>query len=503
VARDRANRLSRAPALALALWAGICASAVLARAAAATAPVAPSVSAASVPQPRIISRAQWGADESLRFDRSGKEIWPRTFWPIQKIIVHHTQTQNNDPDPAGTIRAIYRDDARTEGLGDISYNFLIDEEGRIYEGRYSRPYAPDQSPTGQDQYGNGVTAGHAYGHNAGTVGIALLGSLNRLDAPPQARAALERLVAWIVATHHIDPIGASVYHNPITGAQGTFPNIAGHRDVNQTDCPGNAFYPTLPGIRVAVAGLLAGKPLPPTPKQRRRSRAQVKRGTRRAERQRRREERAIERVLRRHPVVFAGGKRGHEVALAFHDGPGPYTPKVVEALSQMHAPATFFEIGDSIIYFSDATIAADDRGFEIGNLTESFAPVTKLSARAQRREIREQGARVRSLGIPSPRLFSPPYGGYNRKTLAVLRRLHMLMVLWSVDTQDYKRPGVRTIVHAALRRARPGSIILLHDGGGDRTQTIEALPAIVHGLRSRGYRLVTVPRLMLDDPPRP
>jgi peptidoglycan/xylan/chitin deacetylase (PgdA/CDA1 family) len=79
----------------------------------------------------------------------------------------------------------------------------------------------------------------------------------------------------------------------------------------------------------------------------------------------------------------------------------------------------------------------------------------------------------------------------------------MLMVLWSVDTQDYKRPGVGSIVRKALHGARPGSIILLHDAGGDRTQTVSALPAIVHGLRSRGYKLVTVPRLMLDDPPRP
>jgi peptidoglycan/xylan/chitin deacetylase (PgdA/CDA1 family) len=77
------------------------------------------------------------------------------------------------------------------------------------------------------------------------------------------------------------------------------------------------------------------------------------------------------------------------------------------------------------------------------------------------------------------------------------------MVLWSVDTQDYKRPGTQSIVRSALQGARPGSIILLHDAGGDRTQTTEALAAIVHGLRSRGYKLVTVPRMMLDDPPRP
>lgn len=494
----------RAPLVVLSLCAALGVGAMVAHAEAVTGPAVRVAPAVNVPQPRVIPRARWGADESFRFDRSGREIWPRTFWPIQKIIVHHTGTQNNDPDPAATIRRIYRDDARFQGLGDISYNFLVDEGGRIFEGRYSRPYGPGQSPTGEDQIGNGVTAGHAYGHNPGTVGIAMLGSLNRLDATPRARAALERLVAWIAATHQIDPMSTSVYRNPTNGVETTFPNIAGHRDVNPTECPGNTFYPTLVRIRSDVVGLFAGKPLPRVPKERphtRRPRGERKRNA--AERQRRRENRAIERVLRRHPVVSAGGGRRREVALTFHDGPGPYTMKVVETLARMHAPATFFDIGDSIIYFSDAALAAHDRGFEVGNLTESFAAMTNLSKAAQRREIRDQTARVRSLGIPSPKLFSPPYGAYNRNTLAVLRRLHMLMVLWSVDTEDYKRPGVQSIVRSAVHGARRGSIILLHDAGGDRTQTIEALPAIVRGLRSRGYKLVTVPRLMLDDPPRP
>ena len=127
---------------------------------------------------------------------------------------------------------------------------------------------------------------------------------------------------------------------------------------------------------------------------------------------------------------------------------------------------------------------------------------TRLPVAGQRREVRKQAARLRSLGVPSPKLFAPPYGAYNRKTLKVLRRLKLLMVLWSTDTRDYLRPGVKAIVKRALRGAKPGAIILLHDGGGDRAQTVQALPAIVRGLRNRGYRLVTVPRMMLRDPPR-
>jgi peptidoglycan/xylan/chitin deacetylase (PgdA/CDA1 family) len=77
----------------------------------------------------------------------------------------------------------------------------------------------------------------------------------------------------------------------------------------------------------------------------------------------------------------------------------------------------------------------------------------------------------------------------------------MLMVLWSVDTDDWERPGARQIVHNTLTGATPGAIILLHDGGGDRAQTVSALPTIIRKLRHRGYRLVSVPRLLLDNPP--
>src|SRR5919109_1121170 len=225
---------------------------------------AATATAAGVAQPAVIPRSGWGADESLRFDARGTEIWPPGFYPVQKVIVHHTASQNNDPDPAATIRAIYQYHAITQGWGDIGYNFLIDEAGRIYEGRHSRQYAPGESPTGEDLSGNGVTAAHTQGYNSGTVGIALLGTLTNQDATPAARSALEHLIAWIDSTHGIDPQGSALYTNPVSGTQATFPNIAGHRDVAATECPGGAFYSTLPGIRADVAALI-GSPPPPAP----------------------------------------------------------------------------------------------------------------------------------------------------------------------------------------------------------------------------------------------
>src|SRR3954454_14068584 len=208
-------------------------------------------------QPKVIPRIDWGADEAYRFDSSGAEIWPSAFYPVQKLIVHHTATQNNDPDPAATIRSIYYYHAITQGWGDIGYNFLIDEAGNIYEGRHTFDYPSGSSPTEENPAGYGVTAAHVQGYNSGTVGIALLGTLSNQDATAAARGALERLLAWEADHHGIDPQGASLYTNPVNGTQATFPNIAGHRDLAATECPGGAFYATLPTIRSDVAALIA------------------------------------------------------------------------------------------------------------------------------------------------------------------------------------------------------------------------------------------------------
>ena len=210
---------------------------------------------AAVSQPPIILRSGWGADERLRFDSTGKETWPPAFYPVQKLIVHHTATQNSDPDPPATIRSIYYYHAVTQGWGDIGYNFLIDEAGRVYEGRHSFG-EPSASLPGEDTRGYGVTAAHAVGYNSGTVGIALLGTLTNQDATPAARAALEQMLAWESDRHAIDPRGSSLYVNPVSGTQATFPNIAGHRDVGSTECPGGAFYATLPTIRSDVSSML-------------------------------------------------------------------------------------------------------------------------------------------------------------------------------------------------------------------------------------------------------
>ena len=209
---------------------------------------------------------------------------------------------------------------------------------------------------------------------------------------------------------------------------------------------------------------------------------------------------AIDRTLAYTPYVQYAGAQHREIALTFDDGPGPFTPQVLSVLERENAPATFFEVGSLERYFHASTSQEIANGYPIGDHTETHAPLSHLPAAEQQAQILQQTSKAGAYGAPFPRMFRPPYGLFNSTTLSLLRSYRMLMVLWTIDTEDYKRPGVSLIVRRVLAGARPGAIVLMHDAGGERSQTIAALPQIVAGLRARGYRLVTVPRLLLDNP---
>jgi hypothetical protein len=203
--------------------------------------------------PPIIRRSAWGADESLRFDDAGDEQWPREYFPVQKIMVHHTAGRNADPNPAATVRAIYYYHAVTRRWADIGYNYLIDEAGRVYEGRYARDFWNGAIPSADNVAGLGVAAGHTKYVNQGSMGIALLGTFTSQAPTPAARASLVRMLAWASAKYGIDPQGSGTYVNPQTGFSQTTYNISGHRDYASTGCPGAVVYAQLPTIRADVA----------------------------------------------------------------------------------------------------------------------------------------------------------------------------------------------------------------------------------------------------------
>ncbi len=195
------------------------------------------VSAQGVPQPLIIPRSGWGANESYM-------TWPPEHHSVRKIIVHHTVTQNNDPNPAATIRAIYYYHAVTLGWGDIGYNYLVDWQGNIYEGRYGGLDA-----VGRHVHGPVVDWCGIYAYNCGSVGIGALGTYGNSTnppsvAPPQALLdAIADLATWESGRSLFNP-GESSYFVDVTTH-----NIAGHRDYNQTACPGDYLYAELPYLR--------------------------------------------------------------------------------------------------------------------------------------------------------------------------------------------------------------------------------------------------------------
>jgi peptidoglycan/xylan/chitin deacetylase (PgdA/CDA1 family) len=211
--------------------------------------------------------------------------------------------------------------------------------------------------------------------------------------------------------------------------------------------------------------------------------------------------RAVDSVLKYTPYVSRGTPNEKLVALTFDDGPGPLTPQFLKVLRDNHAPATFFVITQQLQQFGDSTRQAVQQGFEVGDHTVDHQLLGTLSKKDQEREIVDGAKQMISAGVPAPRIFRPPGGSFDAATVAILRKQHMLMALWDVDTQDYTLPGTPAIVQTVLNTTRPGSIVLMHDGGGDRSQTLAAVPQIIRGLRAKGFKLVTLPDLVFNDPP--
>jgi hypothetical protein len=211
--------------------------------------------AASPPFPPagLVTRAQWGAAESKRLTSSGREASPTQFFPAQAITVHHTVTSHDDPDPAATVRAIFEQHAVSNDWGDIGYHFLIDGQGRIYEGRFSG----DDGVPAHDARGRVVTGFHTIGFNPGNIGIALLGDFTKGRQTPRMRYSLARLTASLAAKHRLDPLSHVTYRNPVSGRTKRARTIAGHRDWVSTECPGTAVYLELDRVRAQAARINA------------------------------------------------------------------------------------------------------------------------------------------------------------------------------------------------------------------------------------------------------
>jgi peptidoglycan/xylan/chitin deacetylase (PgdA/CDA1 family) len=193
--------------------------------------------------------------------------------------------------------------------------------------------------------------------------------------------------------------------------------------------------------------------------------------------------------------------RPKTVALTFDGGPSGFTPKIERILQRKHVRATFFWVGSRISGFGKVVRRVSDRGHEIANHSWFHVDLTALSAGAVRRQLARTNRRLARLTGERPTLFRPPYGEVNRRVRGVAADLGMRTVLWDADSIDWMSE-CREIVRRVAARVRPGSTVLLHDGGGDRRPTVCALPRIIRNLRSRGYRFQTVSEILKERSPR-
>jgi len=184
------------------------------------------------------------------------------------------------------------------------------------------------------------------------------------------------------------------------------------------------------------------------------------------------------------------------VALTFDDGPSPeYTPRVLGVLRRLRVHATFFVIGYLADEYPELVRAEVRAVMTVGNHSYNHPevpPFDQLPPRLVDDEIALGAQSLRRAGV-SPMLFRPPGGSFSPAVVRAAERHGERIVLWSVDPGDWQ-PGTtaRQIARRVLAAIRPGSIVELHDGGGDRSATVAALPAIVKGIRQRHLRLVAL-----------
>jgi peptidoglycan/xylan/chitin deacetylase (PgdA/CDA1 family) len=195
-------------------------------------------------------------------------------------------------------------------------------------------------------------------------------------------------------------------------------------------------------------------------------------------------------------VTKGAAKTPPAVALTFDDGPWPgSTLRVLSILEKMHVKATFFVIGNLAARYPDMVRREERAGMTIGNHSwdhPNTPPFDTLPTRRLDNELSMTDAELRRLGV-HPELFRPPGGSVDDKLVAIARQNGLRVVNWDVDPRDWApdaTPG--SITKAVLSGIHPGSIVDLHDGGGDQSATIKALPDIIRGIRKRGLQLVAL-----------
>ena len=186
-------------------------------------------------------------------------------------------------------------------------------------------------------------------------------------------------------------------------------------------------------------------------------------------------------------------KKGDKVfALTFDDGPWPvYTRQILRILKENDAKATFYMVGQVVAEYPELAREVVRDGHALGNHSWNHPS----RPRDPVRQVQRTNAAIKRATGFSPTTFRPPYGIVASMAREAMRQGQPVLI-WTSDSNDWKRPGASRIASNVLRDAGEGGVALMHDGGGNREQTVMALPTIIAELKSRGYKLVTVPELL-------
>jgi peptidoglycan/xylan/chitin deacetylase (PgdA/CDA1 family) len=201
-------------------------------------------------------------------------------------------------------------------------------------------------------------------------------------------------------------------------------------------------------------------------------------------------------------TVWAGAPNEKAVALTFDDGPSStYTPQIMALLKLYQARGTFFVLGEKVEQTPRLVQALLKNGNEVGNHSFSHPRMTKEDQISRGRELERTAIDLDLLGCPqSQRLFRPPYSAYDDRLKAYLAHTRRRLVLWSLDSGDWRGLAAPAIIENVMSRVRNGSIIIFHDSDehaqADRHPTVEALRTILPALKAAGYRMVTVSELL-------
>jgi peptidoglycan-N-acetylglucosamine deacetylase len=180
------------------------------------------------------------------------------------------------------------------------------------------------------------------------------------------------------------------------------------------------------------------------------------------------------------------------VYLTFDDGPSVYTPQILATLEARGVRATFFVLGANAVSYPSYVRQENAAGNVIGDHTWDHPDLTTLSPDQVRQQLESTADEIEFLTGKRPTLWRPPYGRYNSTVTQIASSIGLSMRLWDVEPRDWSLPGTNEIVRRVVDNVRNGGIVLLHDGGGDRSQTVAALGTIISTLQGRGYRFDTL-----------